>query len=65
MVKNLSVKQGHAGSIKPGDVGLIPGTGSPPGKGSGIHFSILPWEISGTEEPGGLLSVGLPRVGYD
>ena len=23
------------------------------------HFSILAWEMSGTEEPGGLQSVGL------
>jgi len=35
VVKNLSVKQGHAGSIKPGDVGLIPGTGRSPGEGNG------------------------------
>ena len=27
--------------------------------------SILAWGIPGTEEPGGLLSVGLPRVGHD
>ena len=35
MVKNLSVKPGHAGSIKPGDMGSIPGTGRSPGEGSG------------------------------
>ena len=29
------------------------------------HSSILGWEIPGTEEPGGLQSVGLQRVGYD
>ena len=27
--------------------------------------SILPWEIPWAEEPGGLLSMGLQRVGYD
>ena len=29
------------------------------------HFSILTWEISGTEEPDGLQSMGSQRVGYD
>ena len=29
------------------------------------HSSILAWEISWTEEPGGLRSVGLQRVGQD
>ena len=29
------------------------------------HSSILAWEIPGTEEPGGLQSRGLQRVGHD
>ena len=29
------------------------------------HFSILAWEIPWTEEPGGLESTGLQRVGHD
>ena len=29
------------------------------------HCSILAWEISWTEEPGGLQSMGLQRIGYD
>ena len=29
------------------------------------HSSILAWEIPWTEEPGGLQSIGLPRVWYD
>ena len=29
------------------------------------HSSVLAWRISGTGEPGGLLSVGLHRVGHD
>ena len=29
------------------------------------HCSILAWEISWTEEPGGLQSIGLQRVGHD
>ena len=29
------------------------------------HSSILAWEIPCTEEPGGLQSMGLQRVGHD
>ena len=29
------------------------------------HSSVLAWRISGTEEPGGLPSIGLHRVGRD
>ena len=29
------------------------------------HSSILPWEIPQIEEPGGLQSMGLQRVGHD
>ena len=29
------------------------------------HSSILAWRIPGTEEPGGLPSMGLHRVGQD
>ena len=29
------------------------------------HSSILAWRVPGTEEPGGLLSMGSHRVGYD
>ena len=29
------------------------------------HSSILAWKIPWTEEPGGLQSIGLQRVGYD
>ena len=29
------------------------------------HSSILTWKISRTEEPGGLQSIGLQRVGHD
>ena len=34
-------------------------------KGIGTHSSILAWRISGTEEPGGLPSMGSHRVGHD
>ena len=29
------------------------------------HSSVLSWRIPGTEEPGGLLSMGSQRVGHD
>ena len=29
------------------------------------HSSVLAWRIPGTEEPGGLPSIGLYRVGHD
>ena len=29
------------------------------------HSNVLAWRIPGTGEPGGLLSVGLHRVGHD
>ena len=29
------------------------------------HYSILAWKITWTEEPGGLQSMGLQRVGHD
>jgi len=29
------------------------------------HSSILAWEVPWTEEPGGLQSMGLQRVGHD
>ena len=34
-------------------------------KGMTTHSSILAWNIPWTEEPGGLQSMGLQRVGHD
>ena len=34
-------------------------------EGVATHSSILAWRIPWTEEPGGLLSMGLQRVGQD
>ena len=39
-------------------LGLIPGSGRSLGERNEIHSSILAWEISRTEDPGGLQSVG-------
>ena len=34
-------------------------------EGMATHSSILAWRILQTEEPGGLQSIGLQRVGHD
>ena len=60
LVRNLPT---NAGDIK--DTGSIPRLGRSPGGGDGNSSSILAWEIPWTEEPGGLQSMGLQRVGYD
>ena len=48
-----------------GDVGLIPGVRKIPEEGNGNPLQYSCWEISWTEEPGGLQSTGLQRVGQD
>ena len=48
-----------------GDLGLIPGLEDLLDKGVAIHSSILAWRIPCTEEPGGLQSRGLQRVGHN
>ena len=55
MIENL-----HANA---GDSGSIPGSGGSPGGGNSNPSSILAWIIPQTEEPGGLQTVGLQRVG--
>ena len=44
---------------------LTPGSGDPLEKVMATHSSILAWRIPWTEEPDGLQSVGLQRVGQD
>ena len=41
------------------------GQEDPMEEGMATHFSILAWRIPWTEEPGGLQSMGLQRVGHD
>ena len=57
MVKNLPAVQGtwiwSLGREDPLEKGMV------------IHYSILPWRIPWTEEPGGLESMELQRVGQD
>ena len=47
------------------DTGLILGLGRPLEEGMATHSSILAGRIPWTEEPGGLQSMGLQRVGHD
>ena len=63
----LVVKNPPANVGDTGDVGLIPGTGRPPGgeEGMAIQFGILAWRISQMEEPGRTQSTGLQRVRRD
>ena len=42
-----------------------PGQEDPLEKGMATHFSILAWRALWTEEPGGLQSMGMQRVGHD
>ena len=44
---------------------MIPGLEDPLEKGMAIYSSILAWRIPGTEVPGRLESMGLPRVRLD
>ena len=57
LVKNLPVVQETR----------VPSLGQedPLEEGTATHSSILAWRIPGTEEPGGLQSTGLQRVGHD
>ena len=57
MVKDLPASAGDTG-----DVSLISGSEKPPGEGYG---NLLQLEIPWIEEPGGLQSMGLQRVGHD
>ena len=50
-------------AFKAGDQSSIPGLGRSPGD-TATHSSILAWRIPWTEEPGGLQSMGLQRVGH-
>ena len=60
-VKNLPANEGNFR-----DMGSGSGSGrSSGGGGMATHFSILAWRIPWTEEPGGLQSMRLQRVGYD
>ena len=61
VVKNPPATAGDAR-----DATSIPGLGRSPGVRNGNPFSsILAWGIPWAEEPGGLLSMGLQRIGHN
>ena len=60
MVKNLLTSAGDVRYLS-----SIPDREDPLEKEMATHSNILAWEIPWTEEPGGLQSTGLQRVGYD
>ena len=47
------------------DPGSIPEMGGSPGGGNGNRLQYFAWETPWTEEPGGLQSRGLPRIGHN
>ena len=47
------------------NAGSVPGLGRYPAEGNDIPLSILAWDISWTEESGGLQSMGSKRAGRD
>ena len=60
------VKNPPANSRDDPEMQSIPGLRRSPGGGNGNPFQYyLTWEIPWTEEPGGLQSMGLQRVGHD
>ena len=56
---------GKEAACNEGDLGSVPGLGRSPGEGNSKHSSILIWKIPYTEEPEGLQSMGLQRVGHN
>ena len=66
--EQLSLSESSTGKesiCNAGDLGSIPVLGRSPGGGMATHSSILAWRIPWTEEPGGLQSMGLQRVGHN
>ena len=61
----LSGSEGEESAFSVGDLGSRPGSGRSPGEGNGNHSRFLAWRIPWTEEPGGLQSMGSPRVGHN
>ena len=55
---------GKESACNVGDLGSIPGSGRSLEKRMAIQSSILAWRIPWTEESGGVLSMGLQRVGH-
>ena len=56
---------GKTSAYSVGDLGTIPGSGRSSREGNGNPLQYPRWEIHRTEEPGGLQSIALQRVGHD
>ena len=56
---------GEVSARNVGHLASIPGLEDPLEQEMAPHSSILAWRIPWTEEPGGLQSMGLQRVGDD
>ena len=63
MVRVVKNPSANAGDIR--NTGSVLGQKDPLEEGMATHYSILAWRIPWTEEPGGLQSMGLQRVGHD
>ena len=60
-----SGSDGKESACSAGDLGQSLGWEDPLEEGMATHSSILAWRIAWAEEPGGLQSMGLQRVGHD
>ena len=56
---------GKESSCSAGELGSILAWEDPLEEGMATHASVLAWRTPRTEEPGGLPSMGLQRVGHD
>ena len=56
---------GKKSAYKAGDLGLIPGSGRPPGEGNGSPLQYSCLENPREAKPGGLPSMGSHGVGHD
>ena len=62
---SLVVQMGKESACNTGELALISGLGRPLEKGMATHSNVLDWRIPWTEEPGGLQSMELLRVGHN
>ena len=56
---------GKESTCNAGNMAWIPESERLPGEGNDNPLQYSPWKIPWTEEPGGLQSMGLQRVGHD
>ena len=62
-IRIFSCNVANAGYLR--DTGSMPGSKDPLEEGIATHSSILSWRILWAEEPDGLQSMGLQKVGHD